>query len=74
MGSITVKLPAALERRVRAKARRTGENVSTLTRRALERETAPAPKWPDFATLAKSSLGMIKDGPPDLSSREGYGP
>ena len=72
MGSITIKLPAALNRRLRAKARRNGETLSDLVRRALEREVRPT--GPSFAAMAADSLGMIKDGPPDLSSREGYGP
>jgi predicted transcriptional regulator len=74
MNSITIKLPAALDRRLRAKARRGGESLSALARRALEREAVPVPPWRDFATFAAKDKGMWKDGPPDLSEREGYGP
>jgi hypothetical protein len=74
MDSITIKLPAALNRRLRAKARRNGENLSALARRAFEREAAPVPSWPSFAKLAAKDIGMQKGGPTDLSTREGYGP
>jgi len=74
MNSITIKLPAALDRRLRAKARRGGESLSALARRALEREAVPSPAWPSFAAVAAKDKGMQKGGPADLSSREGYGP
>jgi len=70
MPSLTIKLPTKLNRRLRTAAHQRKENLSVLARRALERElAAPAP---DFATLAKPYLGMFS-GPPNLSSREGYG-
>jgi predicted transcriptional regulator len=70
MPSLTIKLPATLNRRLRTAAHQRKEKLSVLTRRALERELS-APE-PDFATLAKPYLGMFS-GPRDLSSREGYG-
>lgn len=70
MPSVTVKLPVALDKKVRAAARRRGEKISVLARRAIEREVASG--GPDFATLAERYKGMMR-GPKDLSSREGYG-
>jgi hypothetical protein len=75
MASLTLKLPATLNRRLRATARRRRENLSAFTRRALESELGKpenrsGPK-PDFATLAKPYLGMFS-GPGDLSAREGW--
>ncbi len=70
MPSLTIKLTATLNRRLRTEAQKRKENLSVLTRRALERELS-APE-PDFATLAKPYLGMFR-GPGDLSTREGYG-
>ncbi len=70
MPSVTIKLPAPLDKKVRAAAKRRGESISLLARRALEREILP--DEPDFATLATKQLGIFR-GPPDLSSREGYG-
>jgi predicted transcriptional regulator len=70
MPSLTVKLPAPLDRKLRTAARRRKESVSALARRALEREIATGGL--DFAALAARHGGMFR-GPPDLSSREGYG-
>jgi len=70
MTSLTVKLPEALDRKLRSAARSRGEKLSVLARRALEKEvTAEAP---DFAKMAERYKGMFH-GPTDLSSREGYG-
>ena len=75
MPSLTIKLPQKINRRLRATARRRGENLSVFTRRLLERElekpeNRPGPE-PDFATLAKPYLGMFS-GPRDLSAREDW--
>jgi predicted transcriptional regulator len=70
MPSLTVKLPGALGKKLRAAARKRGEKLSTLTRRALEKEVAAAA--PDFARLAANYKGMFT-GPSDLSTRAGYG-
>ena len=70
MPSLTVKLPGTLDKKLRAAARKRGEKISTLARRALEKEVTAAP--PDFARLAADYKGMFK-GPRDLSEREGYG-
>jgi len=69
MASLTIKLPAALNRRLRTVARKRKENLSVLTRRALEHELDA--REPDFAVLAKPYLGMFS-GPRDLSARESW--
>lgn len=70
MPSITVKIPSSLDKKLRSTAQKRGERLSSLARRALEKEVAaPAP---DFAQLAANYKGMFK-GPRDLSQREGYG-
>jgi predicted transcriptional regulator len=70
MTSVTVKLPLDLDRKLRAAARRRGEGLSELIRRALEREIAT--DGPDFASAAARYKGMFR-GPTDLSTRKGYG-
>ncbi len=70
MPSVTIKLPALLDKKLRAVAKRRGESLSLLTRRALEREIMT--DGPDFAELAAKQRGMFR-GAPDLSTREGYG-
>ena len=70
MPSLTVKLPGTLDKKLRAAAQKRGEKISTLARRALEKEVAAA--VPDFAQLAANYKGMFQ-GPRDLSEREGYG-
>jgi predicted transcriptional regulator len=70
MPSLTVKLPATLDKKLRAVARKRGEKISTLARRAIEKEISGGA--PDFAQLAANYKGMFK-GPRDLSEHEGYG-
>ena len=70
MPSLTVKIPAALDKKLRSTAAKRREQLSTLARRALEKEVAGAA--PDFVKLAASYKGMFR-GPRDLSAREGYG-
>jgi predicted transcriptional regulator len=69
MISVTVKLPSDLDKKLRATARRRGEGISTLIRRALEREIVG--EGPDFATMAAPYQGMFR-GPGDLSTRKAY--
>lgn len=70
MPSLTVKIPPALDKKLRSAALKRREPLSTFARRALEKEvTASAP---DFAALAAGYKGMFR-GPRDLSEREGYG-
>ena len=70
MKSITVKIPESLDSSLRLKAKKSGQPVSELVRRALVREIECESQ--DFARLAAPYRGMFS-GPPDLSAREGYG-
>lgn len=68
MPSLTVKLPGSLDKKLRAAAQKWGEKLSTLARRALEKEVAAG--VPDFAQLAANDKGMFR-GPRDLSTCQG---
>jgi predicted transcriptional regulator len=70
MKTLTVKIPEALETKLRRKAKAGKEPVSALVRRALVREMEA--DTADFAKLAAPYRGMFS-GPADLSTREGYG-
>jgi len=70
MKSLTVKIPEALETKLRNKAKAANEPVSEIVRRALAREMEADAV--DFSKLAAPYLGMFS-GPADLSTREGYG-
>lgn len=70
MKTLTVKIPEALETKLRRKAKAGKEPVSAIVRRALVREVEADAV--DFAKLAAPYQGMFS-GPPDLSTREGYG-
>ena len=70
MKTLTVKIPEALETKLRSKAKACKESVSVIVRRALAREMEADAA--DFSKLAAPYLGMFS-GPPDLSTREGYG-
>ncbi len=70
MKTLTVKIPEALETKLRKKAKAANEPVSEIVRRALTREMEFDAV--DFSKLAAPYLGMFS-GPPDLSTREGYG-
>jgi len=70
MKSLTVKIPEALEAKLRKTAEAANEPVSVIVRRALAREMEADAV--DFAKLAAPYAGMFS-GPADLSTREGYG-
>ena len=70
MKTLTVKIPEALEIKLRNKAKAGDEPVSAIVRRALAREMET--DVADFSKLASPYRGMFS-GPPDLSTREGYG-
>jgi len=70
MPSLTVKIPSSLDKKLRSTALKRREQLSTLARRALEKEVATTA--PDFAQLAANYKGMFR-GPRNLSEREGYG-
>ena len=65
--TLTIRLPRELKARLKATARRAGVPVNQLVRDGIEnllngRDARP---WMKCA-------GMIKNGPPDLSSRKGF--
>ena len=70
MKALTVKIPVALETKLRNKAKAGNEPVSAVVRRALAREMEADAV--DFSKLATPYLGMFS-GPADLSTRGGYG-
>jgi hypothetical protein len=70
MKALTVKIPEALEIKLRNRAKAANEPVSVIVRRALAREMEVDAV--DFSKLATPYLGMFS-GPADLSTREGYG-
>jgi len=70
MKTLTVKIPEALETKLRSKAKAGKEPVSAIVRRALAREMEADAA--DFSKLAAPYRGMFS-GPADLSTREGYG-
>ena len=69
MNSLTVKLPASLEKKLRSPARKRGTSASDVARAAVAKEIKAAA--PDCAKLAAPYRGMFS-GSADLSSREGY--
>jgi predicted DNA-binding protein len=65
--TLTVRLPEDLLKRLREKSRRTGLPMGQVVRQSLEAalESTPNEAWRKY-------VGILKDGPPDLSSRKGY--
>jgi len=67
--TLTVRLPEELLERLREKSRITGLPAGRLVRMSLEATLAKEDKkevpWRKYA-------GIIKGGPPDLSSRKGF--
>jgi len=67
--TLTVRLPKELLDRLRQISRRTGLPVGRVVRQSLEKTLAKdkdkEPVWMKYA-------GVLKDGPPNLSSRKGY--
>jgi hypothetical protein len=69
--TLTIRLPEELLERLREKARRTGIPMGRVVRQFVESglsQDVPASKnqaWRKY-------VGILKDGPPDLSSRKGY--
>jgi predicted DNA-binding protein len=65
--TLTVRLPEELLQRLREKSRRTGLPVGRVVRESLEEalKSEVNQVWRKYA-------GVLKDGPPDLSSRKGY--
>jgi predicted DNA-binding protein len=65
--TLTIRLPNELLDRLRQVARRTGLPVGRLVRQSLEKTLAP-----DVEQPWKKFVGILKDGPSDLSSRKGF--
>ena len=65
--TLTVRLPEELLERLREKSRRTGIPMGRVVRESLE-----AALEPDVTQAWRKYVGILKDGPPDLSSRKGY--
>jgi hypothetical protein len=69
--TLTVRLPEELLERLKEKSRITGLPAGRLVRLSLEatlsdeKDKDKQPRWMKYA-------GILKDGPPDLSSRKGY--
>lgn len=70
MKTVTLKIPAGLDAKIRQAIARRKESFSEMARRALRREVEKHET--DFARLAAPYRGMFK-GARNLSSREGYG-
>jgi hypothetical protein len=69
MKTVTLKIPEALDAKIRRVLRQRKESFSELARRALSREVEDRLT---FADVAGPYRGMFR-GPGDLSTREGYG-
>jgi hypothetical protein len=65
--TLTIRLPEELLERLREKSRHTGLPMGRVVRESLE-----AALVPDKSQVWRKYAGIIKDGPPDLSSRKGY--
>jgi predicted transcriptional regulator len=65
--TLTIRLPEELLERLREKSSRTGIPMGRVVRESLE-----ATLQPDGNQAWKKYAGVLKDGPPDLSSRKGY--
>jgi hypothetical protein len=69
--TLTIRLPKDLLDRLRQRARAAGLPVGRVVRQSLEtalsegNDSKPESPWMKYA-------GLLKDGPPDLSSRKGY--
>ena len=68
MKTVTIKIPDAMNEKLRKRAAAQKEAFSETIRRALARELESSP---DFAASAAPYRGMFR-GPADLSMREGY--
>jgi hypothetical protein len=69
MKTVTLKIPEALDAKIRRALKSRKESFSELARRALTREVEARL---NFADVAEPYRGIFR-GPGDLSIREGYG-
>lgn len=65
--TLTVRLPADLLDRLRQVARRTGLPLGRVVRESLETTLSKQAEQP-----WRKYAGVIKGGPPDVSSRKGF--
>jgi len=65
--TLTVRLPEELLERLREKSRRTGLPVGRVVRESLETALSKETEQP-----WRKYAGVIKGGPPDVSSRKGF--
>lgn len=69
--TLTIRLPEELLERLREKSRITGLPAGRLVRLSLE-ATLSEDKGKDKDQPWRKYAGILKGGPPDLSSRKGY--
>jgi hypothetical protein len=69
--TLTVRLPQELIDQLRQKSRRTGLPVGRVVREYVEHGLAREQPTPDQQAWRKFA-GIIKGGPPDVSSRKGF--
>ena len=67
--TLTVRLPPELLERLRQISRRTGLSVGRVVRESLETTLS---KDKDEELPWRKYAGVIKGGPPDVSSRKGF--
>jgi len=65
--TLSVRLSDDLMNRLREKSRRTGLPMGRMVRDSLEASLDPDPNQ-----VWRKYVGIIKGGPPDLSSRKGF--
>jgi predicted DNA-binding protein len=66
--TLTIRLPEELLEKLREKSRRTGLPVGRVVRQSLEATLSKDDKQQAWRKYA----GVIKGGPPDVSSRKGF--
>lgn len=77
MRTLTIRIPAELDRWLAAEAKRLGRTKSEIVQQALmQQRNAKKPR--SLHDRMKDVCGIIKDGPPDLSTNmrkylEGFG-
>jgi hypothetical protein len=69
--TLTVRLPEELLERLREKSRRTGLPLGRVVRESLETALSKG-KDKDKEQPWRKYAGVIKGGPPDVSSRKGF--
>jgi hypothetical protein len=71
--TLTIRLPEELLERLREKSRRTGLPLGRVVRQSLE-TTLSKDKGTekDAQQVWRKYAGVIKGGPPDVSSRKGF--